>query len=117
MRYLSVSLAIVMAVLFAVSGDAKTKDENPAQKSAGERIADHTADAVADVLTGEDTAGADVTTAGKKVPPGQAKKGTVPPGWSKGNKTGWDKKSEDSGTKSESPIQQMVKALFGKKEK
>lgn len=115
MRCLNGLLVVAMAVLFAVSADAKPKDENPAQQSAGERIADHTADAVADVLTGEDTSKSDV--AGKKVPPGQAKKGTVPPGWSKGNKTGWDKKSEASGTKSESPIQQMVKALFGKKEK
>ena len=111
MKYLKIFMALIMVISLALSAQAKPKKDTGSakSKSAGERITDHTADAVADVLTGEDSSPDKKT---KKVPPGHAKKGTTPHGWSQGEKTGWDK--EESGTKTDSPIKQMVRKLFGK---
>jgi hypothetical protein len=115
----------IMACFIATPVFAKGKgsgNSEAQQKSAGQRIADHTADSVADVLTGEDSSQEAVSktkakSKSKGVPPGHAKKGTTPHGWTQGEKKGWGEKSEDSGTKSESPIKQMVKKFFGKEDK
>ena len=109
-------LLVMVSAMLLIPADAYAKKGKGASKSvhnepsAGERIANETADAVADVLTGEDSSRTTVSKS-KGTPPGLAKKGKTPPGWEKGKKTGWDK--EDSGTKSESPIKQFVKGLFG----
>jgi len=72
--------------------------------SAGSRIANEAGDAIADILTGEDS---NYRHKSNKLPPGLAKKGKTPPGWSKGKKTGWDKEKKDS------PIKSFFKGLFG----
>lgn len=79
------------------------------QPSASERIKNESVDAIADVLTGEGPS-TNISTKNKATPPGLAKKGKIPPGHAKGKKTGWNK--EESGTKSESPIKQLVKGIF-----
>lgn len=113
-------VAIFAIVCFlAVPAYAKPKGQGAQEQkqSAGERIGNETADAVADVLTGEDSKKTSSVKTKKGTPPGLSKKGKVPPGWNKGKKTGWEKtEGEDSGTKSESPIRQIVRKMFGQKD-
>lgn len=96
-------LSIISAPVFA-----KAKTDTPAasknEPSNIQKVANATTDAVVDVITGEDDKSS------KSLPPGLAKKDKTPPGWDKGEKTGWDK--EASGTKSESPLKQFIRALF-----
>lgn len=75
----------------------------------GERIANETAEAVADVLTGKDSSKKEGS---GSLPPGLAKKDKTPPGWDKGKKEGWDKEGHK-----DSPIEVIVKSIFGKTEK
>ena len=101
-------IVAMLTILFLAASPvfAAPKDKGPSQKaSAGDRIANETADAVADVLTGKDST--KKTTTGQ-MPPGLAKKGKTPPGWEKGKKTGWEKEvpAEDS------PIKKFFKNLF-----
>ncbi len=65
--------------------------------SAGDRIADEAAEAVAEVLTGEKSA-----KPAKNLPPGLAKKGKVPPGHA----------MKQQAEKKESPIKTFIKGLF-----
>ncbi|MFC1548828.1 hypothetical protein ACFL5E_02595 [Candidatus Omnitrophota bacterium] len=117
MKYFKILLVVIMVLSIAVSAEAKWKGSESSKKGAGQRITDHTADAVADVLTGEgSSSNVQTKSRSKKVPPGHAKKGTTPHGWDQGKKTGWEKKGEDSGTKSDSPIKQMIRKMFRKKD-
>lgn len=101
------AVAILMVwVLAAPPVFAAPKDKAVGQKAdAGDRIANEAADAVADILTGEDGK----KTSTSKLPPGLAKKDKTPPGWDKGKKVGWDKKAEPA---EDSPIKKFFKNLF-----
>jgi hypothetical protein len=99
-------LMLLFVCVFSASAMAKPQKES--KPSATERVGDEVADAVADVLTGDDSGKAAPSKG--VVPPGLAKKDKVPPGWSKGEKTGWDKASQE-----ESPIKRFFKNLFSKK--
>ena len=90
-------------------GKAPGKARASEAETAGDRIANETADAVADVLTGEK---AKAEPSKGSLPPGLAKKDKTPPGWDKGKKTGWDK---EEAAKEDSPIKKFIKGLFGQK--
>lgn len=119
--YLSVfivSAAFLCTANYAYAKPGKGEGKGSTEKeTAGERIANETADAVADVLTGEDsnksTGGGTPPGLGKKdkTPPGLEKQDKVPAGWDKGKKEGWDKEA-----KQDSPIKTFIKGLFEKKE-
>lgn len=100
-------IMLLFVCAFSVSVMAKPQKESKA--SATERVGNEVADAVADVLTGDDSGKAAPSKGA--MPPGLAKKDKVPPGWSKGEKTGWDKASQEE----ESPIKRFFKNLFSKK--
>ena len=75
-----------------------------------DRIADEAAEAVTDVLTGENAGDMPPGLAKKgTMPPGLAKQGKTPPGWDKGKKVGWGK------DQAESPIKNFTNWLFGQK--
>ncbi len=106
-----VVLALALVAMPAYANPNKgEKASNAASQTckAGDKLVCHTADAVADVLTGDDSS---KSKPAGNTPPGLAKKGKTPPGWSKGKKEGWDKEPE----KKDSPIQSFVKGLFGQK--
>lgn len=114
MRHLISALILVSFLAIPVYAGPKAgkgSDKNAAADSqnAGDRIANETADAVADVLTGED---AKPQPAKGTMPPGLAKKDKTPPGWDKGNKTGWDKEAPPP---EDSPIKKFIKSVFGQK--
>lgn len=115
-------LCAVIAICLFISSQTyaestKNKNGKGANKSdpAG-RVANEAADAVADVLTGEDSQGSSgnmppgLAKQGK-MPPGLAKQGKTPPGWDKGNKVGWNKTTTDS------PVKRWIKKwVFGQKD-
>lgn len=106
-KILAICMILSLFGFFAYAAPPQKKAE-PGKASAGERIVDETKQAVADVLTGEETPSRPSKGA---TPPGLEKKGKTPPGWSKGKKTGWSKEAEP---KKDSPIRAFIKKLFGK---
>jgi len=84
-----------------------TADTAKAAVDTGGKVANEIADAVTRPLTGE----AAKPSGSGSMPPGLAKKDKTPPGWSKGEKTGWNKE-EDKGHR-DSLIDKVVKTLFG----
>lgn len=105
MKKLVAIMAIFVLAASPVFAAPKAKD-HPQQSNAGDRITNEAADAVADILTGEDSK---KKTSTSKLPPGLAKKDKTPPGWDKGKKVGWDKKAEPA---EDSPIKKFFKNLF-----
>ena len=122
---------VLIVCFFAASAYAKpphaVKNTAPAattaKPTAAERIGDEAADTVVDILVGEDEPKTTKTTKtvtsskAKGTPPGLAKKGKTPPGWSKGNKKGWSETKVEEvevTEKKESPVRRFIKGLFNK---
>jgi len=105
MKKLVAIMAIFVLAASPVFAAPKAKD-HPQQSNAGNRITNEAADAVADILTGEDSK---KKTSTSKLPPGLAKKDKTPAGWEKGKKTGWDK---NEAPVEDSPIKKFFKNLF-----
>ncbi len=105
MKKLVAMMAIFVLAASPVFAAPKAKD-HPQQSDAGDRITNEAADAVADILTGED---GKKKTSTSHLPPGLAKKGKTPPGWDKGKKVGWDKEGAPA---EDSPIKKFFKNLF-----
>lgn len=108
-------LALIACPVYAgQEGKGKGCTEKHGQaETAGDKIANETADAVANVLTGEESK---PQPSDKGMPPGLAKKDKTPPGWDEGKKTGWNK-GETAFQHKDSPIDKFIKGLFGVKEK
>ncbi len=105
-----IGLWIVFALMAAPAYAKPDKSHGLAkgQETAGDRVADEAADALADVLTGKDDKKVEKTTS--TLPPGLDKKDKTPAGWEKGKKEGWEKKNEGQ---EDSPIKKFFKSLFG----
>ena len=107
----AVAVAVIMVSTLAFADPNK----GAASTSPGQQIANETASAVANALTGQSSQATSETGTppglAKKggVPPGLAKKGGVPPGQAK--KPNWKRDHPHV----DSPIDTVVKALFGKK--
>ncbi|HXV18765.1 MAG TPA: hypothetical protein VD883_01675 [Candidatus Omnitrophota bacterium] len=105
--------AVLMLLILAASpvwAAPKDKDKGQSHKAdAADRIGNETADALADVLTGENSKKPEKT---GTMPPGLAKKDKTPAGWEKGNKEGWEKKQPEG---EESPIRKFFRNLFQSK--
>ena len=110
--------AVVVAAAFIMVSALALADPDKGASSVtpAQQIANETASAVANVLTGGSSQAASETGTppglAKKggVPPGLAKKGGVPPGQAK--KPNWKRDHPHV----DSPIDMLVKGLFGKKE-
>ena len=87
-----------------------TADTAKAGVDTGSKVANEIADAITQPLSGESAK----TSGSGSMPPGLAKKDKTPPGWNKGEKTGWNK--DESKGHQDSVIDKVVKTLFGPKQ-